>query len=76
MTTQEIKKYLKKTDFRITPLEFFSIVNSSQDTIEKILLETNNAIYTIVTKNGNKINVEIIEEPPVKKMILTNKDIK
>lgn len=76
MTTPEIKKYLKKTDFRITPLEFFSIVNSSQDTIEKILLETNNAIYTIVTKNGIKINVEIIEEPPVKKMILTNKDLK
>ena len=70
MTKEEIKKYLKETDFRITPLEFFAIVNSSQDTIQKILLETNNAVYTIVTKDKSKINVEIIEEPPVKKNIL------
>ena len=70
MTKEEIKKYLKETDFRITPLEFFAIVNSSQDTLQKILLETNNAVYTIVTKDKSKINVEIIEEPPVKKNIL------
>lgn len=70
MTTLEIRKQLRETDFRITPLEFFSIVNSSQDTIQKILLETNNAVYTILTKDGARINVEIVEEPPKKKLLL------
>ena len=70
MTTLEIKKQLRETDFRITPLEFFSIVNSSQETIDEILLETNNAVYTIKTKDGAKINVEIVEETPPKRMIL------
>ena len=72
MTTLEIKKQLRETDFRITPLEFFSIVNSSQDIIQKILLETNNAVYTILTKDGARINIEIVEEPPIKKKTLKN----
>lgn len=72
MTTLEIKKQLRETDFRITPLEFFSIVNSSQDIIQKILLETNNAVYTIITKDGARINIEIVEEPPIKKKTLKN----
>ena len=66
MTTPEIRKYLSKTDFRITPLEFSALVNSNKGTIQKILLENPDAIYTILTKDGARINVEIIEEPSAK----------
>ena len=62
MLSNEIKSYLRKNNFRLTPLEFIALVNSSQDIIQDILLESNNAVYTIVLKNGNKINVEVIEE--------------
>ena len=58
----EIKSYLKENGFRLTPLEFIALVNSSQDIIQNILLQENNAVYTIITKDGNKMNVEIIEE--------------
>lgn len=62
MKSKEIKSYLNQNDFRLTPLEFIALVNSSQDIIKDILLENANSIYTIILKNGNKINVEVIEE--------------
>lgn len=64
----EIKSYLKENDFKLTPLEFIALVNSSQDIIKDVLLEPNSAIYTIITKDENKMNVEIITDS--KKLIL------
>lgn len=63
MLSQEIKQYLQQSNFKITPLEFFTIVDSSQDIIDKVLLESNNAVYTILTKDGKRMNAEIISEP-------------
>ena len=70
MNTKEFREYLKNNSFRLTPLEFIALVNSSQEIIDNISLEPNSAIYKIKTKQGNNICVEVIEEPPVKKMTL------
>ena len=69
MYSHEIKQYLDKHNGKITPLEFMALINSSPQ-IHQVLLENNNAIYTILTEDGFRMNVEIIEEPPAKKNTL------
>lgn len=69
MYSHEIMQYLKERNFKITPLEFMAIINTSPQ-IKKVLLENNNAIYTILTDDGLVVNTEIIEEPQVKKLTL------
>ena len=54
----DIRSYLRKNEFRLTPLEFFALVNSNEDKIEKILLENADAIYTIILKDGKRIELE------------------
>lgn len=71
MVKNKIKSYLKENDFKLTPLEFIALVNSSQDIIKDILLERADAVYTIITKDENKINVEII---PERKKLTLRKD--
>lgn len=62
MYSFEIENYLKERNYKITPLEFMSIINTSPQ-IKQVLLENNNAIYTILTDDNYRRNVEIIQEP-------------
>lgn len=67
MYSFEIRKYLKDRDFRITPLEFMAIINSSPQ-IKYVGYDERSSIYTITSDDGLSIGVEILEEP--KKMTL------
>lgn len=67
MYSFEIENYLKERNYKITPLEFMAIINTSPQ-IKQVLLENNNAIYTILTDDNYRRNVEIIEEPKVLKL--------
>lgn len=69
MYSHEIMQYLKERNFKITPLEFMAIINTSPQ-IKRVLLEHNDSVYTILTDDGLVVNAEIIEEPQVKKMTL------
>lgn len=60
MLTEEIKKYLKEHKGKLTPLEFFALVDSSPQ-IEQILLEKNNATYKIITDDGLTRKVKIVK---------------
>lgn len=62
MYSYEIENYLKERNYKITPLEFMAIINTSPQ-IKQVLLENNNAIYTILTDDNYRRNVEIIQEP-------------
>ena len=62
MYSYEIEEYLKERNYKITPLEFMAIINTSPQ-IKQVLLENNNAIYTILTDDNYRRNVEIIQEP-------------
>lgn len=62
MYSHEIEEYLKERNYKITPLEFMAIINTSPQ-IKQVLLENNNAIYTILTDDNYRRNVEIIQEP-------------
>ena len=67
MYSYEIENYLKERNYKITPLEFMAIINTSPQ-IKQVLLENNNAIYTILTDDNYRRNVEIIEEPKTLKL--------
>lgn len=67
MYSFEIEKYLKERNYKITPLEFMAIINTSPQ-IKQVLLKNNDAIYTIITDDGLAIATEIIEEPKVLKL--------
>ena len=69
MYSFEIMNYLRERNFRITPLEFMSIINTSPQ-IKQVELAPNRAVYTLISDDNLKVCVEIIEEPPVKKMTL------
>lgn len=69
MYSHEIMQYLKERNFKITPLEFMAIINTSPQ-IKKVLLEHNDSVYTILTDDGLVVNTEIIEEQPIKKLTL------
>ena len=69
MYSHEIMQYLKERNFRITPLEFMSIINTSPQ-IKQVDLAPNSALYTIKTDDGLNVGMEIIEEPPIKKKTL------
>ena len=62
MYSYEIENYLKERNYKITPLEFMAIINTSPQ-IKQVLLENNNNIYTILTDDNYRRNVEIIQEP-------------
>lgn len=65
MYSHEIEQYLKERNYEITPLEFMSIINTSPQ-IRQVLLEKNDAVYTIVTDDNYKRNIRIIEDAPKK----------
>lgn len=67
MYSYEIEQYLKERNYEITPLEFMSIINTSPQ-IKQVLLEKNDAIYTIITDDNYRRNVRIIEEPKTLKL--------
>ena len=67
MYSFEIENYLKERNYKITPLEFMAIINTSPQ-IKQVLLENNDAIYTIITDDGLEAATEIIEEPKVLKL--------
>lgn len=62
MYSHEIENYLKERNFEITPLEFMAIINTSPQ-IKQVLLENNDAVYTIITDDNYRRKVRIIEEP-------------
>ena len=62
MYSYEIENYLKERNYKITPLEFMAIINTSPQ-IKQVLLENNDAIYTIITDDNYRRNIKIIEEP-------------
>ena len=62
MYSYEIENYLKERNYKITPLEFMAIINTSPQ-IKQVLLENNNNIYTILTDDNYRRNVEIIQDP-------------
>jgi ABC-type uncharacterized transport system substrate-binding protein len=62
MYSYEIENYLKERNYKITPLEFMAIINTSPQ-IKQVLLENNDAIYTILTDDNYRRNIEIIQEP-------------
>lgn len=61
MYSYEIENYLKERNYKITPLEFMAIINTSPQ-IKQVLLENNNNIYTILTDDNYKRNVEIVQD--------------
>lgn len=67
MYSYEIENYLKERNFKITPLEFMAIINTSPQ-IKQVLLKNNDAIYTIITDDGLAVATEIIEEPKTLKL--------
>lgn len=67
MYSYEIEQYLKERNYEITPLEFMSIINTSPQ-IKQVLLEKNDAIYTIITDDNYRRKVRIIEEPKTLKL--------
>lgn len=67
MYSYEIENYLKERNYKITPLEFMAIINTSPQ-IKQVLLKNNDAIYTIITDDGLAVATEIIEEPKVLKL--------
>lgn len=67
MYSFEIENYLKERNYKITPLEFMAIINTSPQ-IKQVLLKNNDAIYTIITDDGLAVATEIIEEPKVLKL--------
>ena len=67
MYSHEIENYLKERNFEITPLEFMAIINTSPQ-IKQVLLENNDAVYTIITDDNYRRNVRIIEEPKTLKL--------
>lgn len=71
MYSFEIENYLKERNYKITPLEFMSIINTSPQ-IKQVLLKNNDAIYTIITDDGLAVATEIIEES--KKLQLKRED--
>jgi len=71
MYSFEIENYLKERNYKITPLEFMAIINTSPQ-IKQVLLKNNDAIYTIITDDGLAVATEIIEEP--KKLKLKRED--
>lgn len=71
MYSHEIQKYVEDRNRQLTPLEFMAIINTSPQ-IKQVDLAPNSANYTIKTEDGFNININIIEEPPVKKKILKN----
>lgn len=67
MYSHEIMQYLKERNYKITPLEFMAIINTSPQ-IKQVLLKNNDAIYTIITDDGLAVATEIIEEPKTLKL--------
>lgn len=67
MYSYEIENYLKERNYKITPLEFMAIINTSPQ-IKQVLLKNNDAIYTIITDDGLAVATEIIEEPKTLKL--------
>lgn len=67
MYSHEINQYLKEHQYKITPLEFMAIINSSPQ-VKQVLLAPNSAIYTIITDDGLNVATEIIEEPKTLKL--------
>lgn len=61
MYSYEIENYLKERNYKITPLEFMAIINTSPQ-IKQVLLENNNNIYTILTDDNYRRNVEIVQD--------------
>lgn len=61
MYSYEIENYLKEKNYKITPLEFMAIINTSPQ-IKQVLLENNNNIYTILTDDNYRRNVEIVQD--------------
>lgn len=62
MYSFEIMKYLQERNFRITPLEFMAIINSSPQ-IKYVDYDKRSSIYTITSDDGLSVGVDIIEEP-------------
>ena len=67
MYSYEIENYLKERNYKITPLEFMAIINTSPQ-IKQVLLKNNDAFYTIITDDGLAVATEIIEEPKTLKL--------
>ena len=67
MYSWEIKKYLQERDFRITPLEFMAIINTSPQ-IKHVPMDDD--MFRITSDDGLNVSVYIIKDTPVKKNIL------
>lgn len=67
MYSYEILEYLRQRDFRITPLEFMAIINTSPQ-IKHVPMD--NDMFRITSDDGLNVGVYIIKEPPMKKNIL------
>lgn len=67
MYSYEILEYLRQRDFRITPLEFMAIINTSPQ-IKHVPMDDD--MFRITSDDGLNVGVYIIKEPPMKKNIL------
>lgn len=66
MYSHEIEQFLKERNYEITPFEFVSIINTSPQ-IKQVLLEKNDAIYTIVTDDNYRRDIKIVKKLQFKK---------
>ena len=67
MYSHEIMQYLQERKFKITPLEFMAIINTSPQ-IKHVPMD--NDMFRITSDDGLNVGVYIIKEPPIKKLKL------